>query len=123
MPSGTIRFDTFANGTGENTVDTTNLPPRVLQPGTNVVAVEIHQQALTSSDVSFDLELVGNPVPLVPRLESYGFCDELVLYWSDTALQLERSGELPGAVWEPVPSPSPVAVVPSASRQFYRLRK
>lgn len=123
MPSGTIRFDTFANATGENTVDTTNLPPTVLQPGTNVVAVEIHQQALTSSDVSFDLELVGNPVPLVPRLESYAFSDELVLYWADAGLQLECSDEVTGAVWQPVAAPSPVAVVPSATRQFYRLRK
>jgi len=33
-----------------------------LFPGNNVIAVEVHQNAATSSDVSFDLELLGNVV-------------------------------------------------------------
>jgi hypothetical protein len=44
----------------DNTIDQTNLSTSLLVPGTNIVAVEIHQQALTSSDVSFDFALTGN---------------------------------------------------------------
>jgi hypothetical protein len=34
--------------------------PSVLVSGNNVIAVEIHQNAVTSSDISFDLQLIGN---------------------------------------------------------------
>jgi hypothetical protein len=34
--------------------------PAVLVAGTNIVAVEIHQNAANSSDISFDLQLIGN---------------------------------------------------------------
>jgi hypothetical protein len=42
-----------------------DLPVTRLRNGTNVLAVEIHQNSVTSSDISFDLELVSNfpPVP------------------------------------------------------------
>ena len=39
--------------------------------GTNLLAVEIHQFATNSPDLSFDLELIGltdNPTSLLPRL-------------------------------------------------------
>jgi hypothetical protein len=59
LPTGAIAYNTLANATGENNVDTASFPAALLVEGTNVVAVEIHQQALTSSDISFDLELLG----------------------------------------------------------------
>jgi hypothetical protein len=71
LPAGVIAYNTLATATGENNVDTASLPANLLVEGTNVVAVEIHQQALTSSDISFDLELLGvrlastNAKPLV----------------------------------------------------------
>lgn len=46
----------------------TNVPPNLLVPGVNVLAAEIHQQSITSSDISFDLQLIansGNPPPVV----------------------------------------------------------
>jgi hypothetical protein len=36
---------------------TTNINASVLVPGTNIVAVEVHQNAITSSDLSFDFEM------------------------------------------------------------------
>jgi hypothetical protein len=123
MPKGTISFNTVADATGENTVDVTNLPPSVLLTGTNVVAVEIHQQSLTSSDVSFDLELVANPAPLPTRLESAILGNELVLYWSDSTFTLEYSNELNDPTWTPLPASSPIPIVPTSSHQFFRLRK
>ncbi len=61
MPAG-ANYLTLATATGENTVDTASLPASALVSGNNVVAVEVHQQALTSSDVSFDFSLSGVPV-------------------------------------------------------------
>jgi hypothetical protein len=63
LPAGPVAFDVFALVTGENTLDTTNFPPSQLLEGPNVVAVEIHQQAGTSSDISFDLQLSGVAPP------------------------------------------------------------
>ena len=37
-----------------------NFSPSVLVSGNNVIAVEIHQNSVTSTDISFDLELIGN---------------------------------------------------------------
>ena len=41
-------------------LDRTNLSASLLDTGTNIVAVETHQQALSSSDLSFDFGLTGN---------------------------------------------------------------
>lgn len=75
MPGGTIEYTNLAL----NVVSTTDefafftFPgnPSLLVPGINVLAVEIHQNIASSSDVSFDLELTGlgspsaNAAPLV----------------------------------------------------------
>lgn len=37
-----------------------NFSPSAFVSGNNVIAVEIHQNSLTSTDISFDLELIGN---------------------------------------------------------------
>jgi hypothetical protein len=62
MPAGEITSQTFASttvsGSGENTYYSTNPNPAVLLVGTNVLAVEVHQSGLTSSDVSMDAQLV-----------------------------------------------------------------
>jgi type 1 glutamine amidotransferase len=50
---------TAVGGADESTFFTTNVNPAVLVNGTNVLAVEIHQQSAASSDVSFDLRLTA----------------------------------------------------------------
>jgi hypothetical protein len=123
MPLGAITSSTFATATGENTVDTTNLPPSVLQAGTNVIAVEIHQQSLTSSDISFDFELIGKPVLLPPLLLSMMLDNEFLLYWADPAFVLERTDDLNNPAWTPVNGPSPVSIILRPGCQFFRLRR
>ena len=63
MPTGTITATTLSpvavGGTDENAFYETNVSPSQLLAGTNVLAVEIHQQAASSSDISFDLELAS----------------------------------------------------------------
>ena len=60
MPTGPITYVTFTSGGGtpdENAFFETSVDPGLLVNGTNVLAVEIHQRNLTSSDISFDLKL------------------------------------------------------------------
>jgi hypothetical protein len=66
MPSGEISYLTWAEGAGvpvggadESTFYTYDIDPDLLVDGTNVIAVEVHQVNGSSSDMSFDLELVG----------------------------------------------------------------
>lgn len=47
-------------GADEQTVVTTSLPATGLVAGLNVIAVEVHQAAVTSSDLGFDLSLRAN---------------------------------------------------------------
>ena len=59
MPDGTINYNTFAvdNAPDESTWLSTIISPSLLIAGTNVIAVEIHQQSITSSDISFNAQL------------------------------------------------------------------
>src|SRR4030095_973040 len=74
MPAGPITFNSLAVVAAENTIDEAPVPPALLVAGPNVIAVEIHQNALASSDISFDLELVANasgptnPPPVAPTI-------------------------------------------------------
>ncbi|MBI4582844.1 MAG: alkaline phosphatase [Planctomycetes bacterium] len=64
MPSGTITFNTWASaaigGADETTFFQSSVPATNLVAGANVIAVEVHQANGTSSDVSFDLELLAS---------------------------------------------------------------
>lgn len=61
MPAGPIGYQTLAPlniaGTDETTFYGYVIDPRLLQNGTNTLAVEIHQNLPSSGDISFDLRL------------------------------------------------------------------
>jgi len=61
MPAGTISYNTLASssvgGTDEQTYFVSSFPVIGLLPGSHLLAVEVHQAALNSSDLSFDLQL------------------------------------------------------------------
>lgn len=75
MPTGTISYTTLSpvaiGGADESAWNTANLSTSAIVTGTNVIAVEIHQQAGTSTDISFNLRLyaTGQPTttPVVTR--------------------------------------------------------
>lgn len=85
MPVGTIAYDTYASGAIGGADETAyvnfNLSTAPLQKsdrrapelthGTNVLAVELHQAAATSSDVSFDLQLDATNVPTATTLSAF----------------------------------------------------
>jgi len=108
---------------GENTIDTATLSAGSLVPGANLVAVEIHQSDLNSSDLSFDFELLGQPHGGGVRVQIGLFGEEAALYWSDSTFRLQHAGELPSATWTNLPGSSPVPIHPAAQKQFYRLVK
>jgi hypothetical protein len=63
MPTGTIGYRTLASvavgGTDESKWFSASIPTSALLAGTNVIAVEIHQSDLDSSDISFDFQLAA----------------------------------------------------------------
>jgi hypothetical protein len=77
MPAGTITFSTLAasavSGADESAYYDSSITTTALVAGTNLIAVEIHQSSQTSSDISFDLALLGtvrNDPPAAPVLIS-----------------------------------------------------
>ncbi|HEX5875607.1 MAG TPA: fibronectin type III domain-containing protein, partial [Pyrinomonadaceae bacterium] len=64
MPTGTIGHLTPASvaiaGADESIFVQTTISPSLLVTGTNVLAVELHQSGGTSTDISFDLQLIGS---------------------------------------------------------------
>lgn len=118
LPTGAISFATFSSGatSSETEFFTGRLSPITLRPGTNVLAVEVHQASAESSDLSFDLELVGRPPS---RLNWARFAEDLVLDWNPLSEELQRAGS-PTGPWQTVPQPSGQWVVPPGAPGFYR---
>ncbi|MBI5384326.1 MAG: lamin tail domain-containing protein [Verrucomicrobia bacterium] len=61
VAAGTVNYLTLVNNATDDGAlfFPTNINPTLLVEGTNVLAVEVHQSTLNSSDLSFDLELVA----------------------------------------------------------------
>jgi len=58
MPEGDIVYTSYALGAAtENVYTSFTIPKGMIRPGSNVIAVELHQNSAASSDTSFDLEL------------------------------------------------------------------
>ncbi len=76
MPTGVVDSTTFAASSRSSPTENNQvfyaLPISSIVAGTNTVAVELHQRSLTSSDLSFDLELVGQPFLESTLLLPYG---------------------------------------------------
>lgn len=68
MPAGVITYDTLASsaisGTGETTPVSGDITISNIHAGNNTLAVEIHQSAINSTDITFALQLLANPIPV-----------------------------------------------------------
>ncbi|HXH19557.1 MAG TPA: fibronectin type III domain-containing protein, partial [Chitinophagales bacterium] len=77
MPTGIITYTTLASSSigapDESAYYSTAVPAAVLRAGTNVVAVEVHQGAVNSSDLSFKMRLAATPtvIPVVLKRGPY----------------------------------------------------
>lgn len=125
MPPGPITATNFASSTVTPASETqrfwTNtLPASALLPGINVLAAEVHQSTATSSDIAWELQVLGLPLPRldVTRLEG-----QPIIYWTDGTFSLEQADQLPAPNWTPAASASPVSIPPAEPFRVYRLRK
>lgn len=64
MPSGKIHYNTLAvkalSGADETSYQKVTISTSLLRKGDNVIAVEIHQASASSSDISFNFQLLGH---------------------------------------------------------------
>ncbi|WP_426572092.1 hypothetical protein [Aquihabitans sp. McL0605] len=67
LPAGAVTYATRAtlgrSGSDENATRTFAIPPSAIVAGTNTIAVEVHQDAPTSSDLSFSASLTSTGDP------------------------------------------------------------
>jgi hypothetical protein len=73
LPQGTVDYNTLAVvAANENVYESFSIPKGKIKPGVNVIAVELHQNGATSSDISFDLELstikIGEEIQITSSL-------------------------------------------------------
>jgi hypothetical protein len=134
ITSATRASDAVGNA-DEQTFFVTVLPVPALPAGTNVFAVEIHQSAANSSDLGFNLEVVGSGYiesdPQPPL--SVRFDDQMVeLSWPASAVGWQvftaPTATTPGNAWAPLGGAPTlvsgryfIAVPPSLGQQFFRL--
>lgn len=137
MPAGTITYLTRAaatvSGAAEATWFVNALSAGSLQNGTNVLAVEIHQDATNSSDIAFDLELTGSVLfPSLPPLTMTRTAGSATFQWPLAACYfgLQYSTNLAAATWfnitnAPALSNGQWTVIlpaPAIGQRFYRLQ-
>jgi hypothetical protein len=67
MPTGTVTYTTLAASSNEAIISF-SLPATAFRAGTNVIAVEVHQNYASSSDISFDLEVIGSGGTTTPQV-------------------------------------------------------
>ncbi len=136
MPTGTISYTTKASTAAAddgNTAQVTQLTISKLKQGTNVIAVEMHQNVKTSSDLSFDLELKGNPYTPVTAILTRGpymntaTQSNIIIRWrTDVATNSKVSfgttaGSLTQSVTDNTSTTEHIVTVPglSANTQYY----
>jgi hypothetical protein len=77
MPAGTITSSTLASSAVGGADETTFVPfvfdPALLQTGTNHLAVELHQSAITTSDAVFDMYITAGVDNVAPTVTSKTF--------------------------------------------------
>jgi Heparinase II/III-like protein/Bacterial Ig domain/PA14 domain len=141
MPSVGITNQTPAlsalGGTNETNWLSLSLPPStlaLLTPGWNLLAAEVHQSALNSSDLGFDLELTGTVILAeLPELQATIAGSSLVLTAPDTAAYFRlfsATNLMPPVVWTPDATAAVLSnsqwrvTLPAATngQRFYRLQ-
>ncbi|MES2133924.1 MAG: metallophosphoesterase [Bacteroidota bacterium] len=93
MPSGNVNSGTLASSTiafgSESSWNQTSVSSSFLTAGSNVIAVEIHQDAGNSSDISFNLKLNGNTTATAATVDrgpylNIGTSSGMIVKWRTT---------------------------------------
>ena len=117
----TIAANNVPNSTNTASYLTASIPVAKLVAGENVLAIQLHQTSLTSSDIVLDCDLLAT---FNAALElGFGKAGgQPVLYWFDGGAVLEATTDV--SVWTPLPAgPSPYPFNTNIPREFFRLRK
>lgn len=138
MPESIINFSTRAlqAAPDDGTVwFATNIPPAIIVNGLNTVAVEVHQNSPSSSDLSFDFELIAIRKDSLPQIIPAFDGQSLVLRWQAFAagyiIECIDSLSAVSMQWQPL-SLSPVLTngfyqvtlpLNQPQTRFYRLKQ
>jgi uncharacterized protein YjiK len=94
LPTGTISYTSLApsaiGGADESALPGGTVNPALLVEGTNVLAVEMHQNAANSSDLSFDMDFTGTMPGNTPTANA-----QSVTVTENTAKQITLTGSDP----------------------------
>lgn len=121
--ANTFAASTISGASATLTFWTNAISTNVFVSGTNVIAVEVHQVSNTSSDIAWDMELVGVPIPPRPRLNLTRFGLESAMFWTEGGANLEEADVITGP-WTPRTNvPSPVMISPDSTQKYYRLSR
>ena len=73
IAAGSVTYTTLATLASDDgaTAQSFSIPIAAFATGNNTFAVEIHQNAANSSDISFDMEVLGTPVPATNLIIGY----------------------------------------------------
>ena len=84
MPTGIISYDTQASdavsSSEEEIFHDWSVPVSLLNNGQNIIAVEIHQVDESSSDISFNLELVATTYADIVLIDSLSFGNQVRMF-------------------------------------------
>jgi len=109
------------NSTDSTSYRTYFLPASKVVAGDNILAIQVHQTSLNSSDLVLDCELIATyTAPLSLNIsKSTG---QGVLWWFGSNDLLEQSDDL--ITWTPVPAGiSPYVFDPVTGKRFFRLQR
>jgi hypothetical protein len=117
-------YNYYLGGTAppDNSTLTASFTPTALVNGPNTIAVEIHQQASDSSDISFNLRLIAQPtVPAGTIFHTTSTLGgQINLLWTTSGVIPQSSIDLIN--WQNRPDlTSPLTITPSGDREFFRL--
>jgi hypothetical protein len=125
MPDGPPTYQTLANRLAGDTPEQFDVPAGGLISGENVLAIELHQQSLTSIDLTLALRITGiftSPPELRPELEVQIVAGDLEITWSPASATLESALTLDGPWTQLTPSDPGRHVTPMVDPQrFYRV--
>lgn len=126
MPAGDPAFDFYIGSTStDNERETFTIAPANLTTGTNTLAVEIHQEGMSSSDISFDLELTALPAENTINSLFTNLSTGRFLFWATDGVIPQASTDLQSWINRP-DLISPLTITPASASppsQFFRLMK
>ena len=95
--------------------------PRGLRPGDNLLAVELHQSAVNSSDLTMAMQIHAISAPL-PALQMNYDAGNVTVTWQPDFGQLEYSDTLAPGSWSPVPGGYNGYIELATGNRFFRVR-